>query len=279
MYGAVVILIIAAILSNLGSSFSVRKLFKFLHRIDLNRFPTMMAARTAATSDSSPAAVAEPGGTTACPGPAPVTEPDARGTKTEPGTHGTTAASTGPAQNKRTRRLPFDVSPSSKWISKTPPAKRPSAEVGPPPPGHAFVMPTGQAPVQEPVPDATGDRNCRRRLLVRRSSVDTDTSLEMQKEVQTRTLKADGLKDMEGLTKLAEEHALLFSKLLNDPLRPLGPNRKLLVASACSGTGADMLSCIAIRKALGSLLPDLEFEYVFLLREGASETRLYRCAP
>ena len=136
-------LIIAAILSNLGSSFSVRKLFKFIHRIDLNRFPTMMAVRTAATSDSSPAAVAEPGGTTACPGPAPVTEPDARGTTTEPGTHGTTAASTGPTQNKRTRRLPFDVSPSSKWISKTPPAKRPSAEVGPPPPGHAFVMPTG----------------------------------------------------------------------------------------------------------------------------------------
>ena len=68
------------------------------------------------------------------------------------------------------------------------------------------------------------------------------------------------------MEKLATQHFQHFNELLNQ-MRPLLPNSKLTIGTACTGSGADVLTMNAIAAAAAAD-PDgkygrFEFEYVF----------------
>ena len=84
----------------------------------------------------------------------------------------------------------------------------------------------------------------------------------MSQQMRARTLKAKRLRNLDGLTHLAKEHFYNFERLIGGR-RTLAPMFRIRIGSACSGSSSDLLSVIAIKRALAQTYDGLEFEYVF----------------
>ena len=76
-------------------------------------------------------------------------------------------------------------------------------------------------------------------------------------------LEAAGLRTLDGLTKLAGEHAQNFRQLIGSGGRAMVPKFKVRIGTACTGSGADLASMLAMKKALAAADIEFEFEYVF----------------
>ena len=66
------------------------------------------------------------------------------------------------------------------------------------------------------------------------------------------------------MDKLARQHLHNFYQAFGpECTRRLGPNRKVRIATGCTGSGAEVFSLLAIVEAFRSICPKLLFEYVF----------------
>ena len=185
---------------------------------------------------------------------------------------------TGPAPvAARKRGKPFDEQPTPATADKCrktnpSPSKMPVATpYSPPPPGHAFH---GDGPGQAPV--VTGTERSVRRPLRTHLSIDGDSCVDLQKDAQATILEAASLRDVKRLVALAADTARRFGQAFQNKCRRLGPNRKVPVCSACSGSGADIFTLLAIMKALAPLCPQLEFEYQFCCEKVEQKRKFIR---
>ena len=133
--------------------------------------------------------------------------------------------------------------------------------------GHAPVCPTdGKAGSTKTDQAALGQAKTvrvRRRKLGRNPSIDDGMATKLQKEVSQQPLRAEAMKDLDGLTDLASEHLQNFQKLIGTA-RSIVPPFKLRIGTACTGSSADLMSMVALQRAMDKAYPgSFSYEYIF----------------
>ena len=103
----------------------------------------------------------------------------------------------------------------------------------------------------------------RGRHLRAQPSIDATTLDMLHHKVTNATVTAKQLRGLGGLTTLAEQHFENFEQLIGEGKRTMAPMFTIRVATACTGSSADICSIIAIQRALAATYPGLGFEYVF----------------
>ena len=112
------------------------------------------------------------------------------------------------------------------------------------------------------------------RSLHAEASIDENDNFFRADEVAKTVLKAEDVKD-KALPLLAGEHLLNFRNALGAECeRRLAPNCEIRIATACTGSGAEVFTLLAIIEAFRSICPELRFTYVFHC-EKASNKRLF----
>jgi len=103
------------------------------------------------------------------------------------------------------------------------------------------------------------------RTLVGHPSIDETTNIASVATLQKQELGASGVAEPTWLNNWAEQHLSNFRKALQDSDRCIAPNRELRVATACTGSGAEAFTLLAIAKAFRKtgLAHSLKFNYVF----------------
>ena len=145
---------------------------------------------------------------------------------------------------------------------------------------------TGHAPDLLRTPGAVTPRPglapAARKLLHATPSIDGDDARMMAAEQSQKMLHASDLREMAGLEQLAAEHLQNFSSLLHN-VRLAGPNRKLIIGSACTGSAGHHVIMIAFLRACAKYLPDFTFEIAFDCENANLKrkwiTDLYRVLP
>ena len=122
---------------------------------------------------------------------------------------------------------------------------------------HAETSSTGHARGGTPCTD--GGRGRHLRAVPSTDNVNADM---ISQQMRQKRIKAEDLRNLDGLTNLAKEHFGNFEQLIGGG-RTLAPMFKIRIGSACSGSSSDLLSVIAIKRALAQTYPGVEFEYVF----------------
>ena len=100
------------------------------------------------------------------------------------------------------------------------------------------------------------------RTLQKRPSVNSLEAGFLHKAMRNTVLKSDQLKDLNGLAKLAKEHARNFATVLAED-RQIAPNTTLYVGTACTCSAQDAVCLAAIKRALEKICPELDFQYKF----------------
>ena len=113
------------------------------------------------------------------------------------------------------------------------------------------------------VPGQAKTVRVRRRKLGRNPSIDDGMATELQKEVSQQPLRAEALKGLDGLTDLAFEHLQNFQKLIC-PARSIVPPCKLRIGTACTGSSADLMSMVALQRAMDTAYPGSNFSYEYI---------------
>ena len=100
------------------------------------------------------------------------------------------------------------------------------------------------------------------RRLRRQATVDPDVAKELARQWCQKQVSAHSIMNGDFLPALAEEYAAVFQQLAPD--RALAPNRRLTWASACTGSGGDLLVQKAMQRAYNSRgIRGVEFATLF----------------
>ena len=101
------------------------------------------------------------------------------------------------------------------------------------------------------------------RSLEPQHSIEAKDNFSRCNVVKQKVLDASSCKN-DALPKLAAEHLQQFRDALGaECTRRLAPNRMILVATSCTGSGAEVYTLLAIVEAFRAAYPGLRFEYVF----------------
>ena len=104
----------------------------------------------------------------------------------------------------------------------------------------------------------------RRTLGGPKFSIDKETSFLMREQQLQKELKAAEMHNMSGLRDLAHDHLNNFEQLFGSEIqRRMAPNRVIRVATACTGSGAEVFTLLAIINTFRHTYPALKFSYVF----------------
>ena len=102
----------------------------------------------------------------------------------------------------------------------------------------------------------------RQRPLIRTPSIDATENMRRVTNVKATVLAAEDVRT--GLSKLAAEHVVQFKEALAQTAeRALAPNCTVKVATAGTGSGAEVFTVLAVIDAFKEMYPHLKFEYVF----------------
>ena len=103
------------------------------------------------------------------------------------------------------------------------------------------------------------------RRLAGHPSIDETTNIASVATLQKQELDANDVAKPTWLNNLAEQHLSNFKEALQGSDRCIAPNRELRVATACTGSGAEAFTLIAIATAFRNtgFAHGLAFNYVF----------------
>ena len=122
------------------------------------------------------------------------------------------------------------------------------------PPGHGVAGASGM-PLKK-----------KARALVANVSIEERANFERSSKLGQKVLKADNIKS-DCLPKLAKEHLEQFKEAFGEEFqRRMAPNREIRVATACTGSGAEVFSLLAVLEAFRDIYPGLQFFTVWLYR-------------
>ena len=96
---------------------------------------------------------------------------------------------------------------------------------------------------------------------------------ERRQALHKRALEADDVRDG-ALAKLAKEHLSEFKSAFGgESQHAMGPNREVRVGTACTGSGTELFSLLAILEAFRDECPELKFKYMFHCEKNPSKRR------
>ena len=135
-------------------------------------------------------------------------------------------------------------------------------------PGYVSAVHPGMSASSAPgyvsaVPDhVLTARTKRQRPLIRTPPIDATENRRRVTKVAATVLAAEDVRT--GLSKLAVQHVVHFKEALaKASARALAPNCTVKVATACTGSGAEVFTVLAVIDAFRGMCPNLKFEYVF----------------
>ena len=103
-----------------------------------------------------------------------------------------------------------------------------------------------------------------KRTLRAQSSVCPDKYEELLAKTSSQKVEAATFKTLEGIVELAKEHVKAFKDIMRSGgPRNFGPGRTLTVATACTGSGLDIIVLAACQAALEEESPGTKFKYLF----------------
>ena len=108
------------------------------------------------------------------------------------------------------------------------------------PPGHG-VTGTSEVPLKKTA-----------RALVANVSIEERTNFERSSKLGEKVLKADTIKS-DALPTLAKEHLEQFKEAFGEECqRRMAPSREIRVATACTGSGAELFTLLAVLEAFAT---------------------------
>ena len=125
----------------------------------------------------------------------------------------------------------------------------------------------GNVNIVNPGPAQEGNDGNKRRRLAAEPSIDFDEAEILHQKVRTHPLPAASLRTLDGLKDLAAANSENFKHLTTHSKhgsRPTVPPFKIRIGTACTGSSADLMSMVALQRAMDKAYPDsFSYEYIF----------------